>query len=194
MLTALQGILGHYLSDERVEHILLGVPHTSLPSILSPHDNLLYTSDQKARFALLTAKPNPKDWDDLGYTTTSHFDAFFGAPPQASSAASSAPKTPHSQMPVRVHSKHKTPPAAPVPPQAANVPRLRIRQESDRSPERSRGEARPKGNERRVHLNSYPPVPSGFLQMPGTMARRDTFPRFSSAPPPAPSLPSIYYP
>jgi hypothetical protein len=190
---ATKGILGHHLADERVEHILFGSPHTSLPSILSPHDALLYTTDQKARLSLLTAQPNPKDWDDLGCKTTSHFDSLFSSPSQASHVASSTAKTPQSQTPVRVHSKHKPPPAAPVPPQAANVPRLRIRKDLDMSPERIR-DPRSRGEERRAPMNSYPPGAGAFAPMPGTVARRDTYPRFSGVSPPAPSIPSIHWP
>jgi hypothetical protein len=187
-----QGILGHYLSDERIEHILLGAPHTSLPSILSPHDALLYTTDQKARLSLLTTQPNPKDWDDFGYKTTSHFDALFASLPLPSSAPSSRAKSPHSQPPLRTHSKHKNPPAAPVPPQAANVPRLRIRKELEMSPERNRGDSRMRGE--RGLVNSYPPGVGGFMPMQGALTRRDTYPRFARVPPPAPSLPSINWP
>lgn len=185
----LSGVLGHYLTDERIEHILLGSPHTSIPPILSPHDTLLYTADQKSRLTLLTTNPNPKDWSDFGYKTTSHFDSLFASPQsiaQSSAAPSSSSKAPSTQAPLRTHSKHKLPPpTAPAPPQAANVPRLRIRQDMD---PRQRGP-----------VSSYPPgagaqPPVQFAPAQGTLARRDTFPRYSGIPPPAPSIPSIHWP
>lgn len=59
------------------------------------------------------------------------------------------------------------------------------------SPERSR-DPRSRGDERRGPINSYPP--GVFAPLPGALARRDTFPRFSGVPPPAPSIPSIHWP
>jgi len=184
----LSGILGHHLSDDRVEHIILGSPHTSLPTILAPHDALLYTSDQKSRLSLLTVQPNPKDWADLGYTITSHFDSFFYPALPASSAASSNKQ-------VKVHSKSKPPPAAPVPPQAANVPRLRIRREVETSPEWRRDEMRA---EPRGMGGSYPPSAGGYMPIQSALSRRDTFPRYTAPPPPAapsaPPVPSLHWP
>jgi hypothetical protein len=187
------GVLGHYLTDERIEHILLGSPHTSIPPILSPHDSHLYTTDQKSRLTLLTTQPNPKDWSDFGYKTTAHFDSLFvslASLTQSTTSGPSTAKTPSTQAPLRTHSKHKPPPVAPVPPQAANVPRLRIRQDMAMADPR-------RGDERRGPVNSYPPGaanPGPFAPIQGALAMRDTFPRYSGVPPPSQSIPSIHWP
>ncbi|PSS23399.1 hypothetical protein M430DRAFT_17319 [Amorphotheca resinae ATCC 22711] len=112
----LSGVLGHYLTDSRCEHVLLAAPYASIDPIVSPHTTTLSPTPNR-----LTIIPPPspssrtrKPYDSLPYPTTNLFDSLFIHPPH--------PKT------RKKHSKSPPPPAAPAPPPAtANVPKLRIR-------------------------------------------------------------------
>jgi hypothetical protein len=109
------GVLGYYLPDERCEHILLAVPYASIDPILSDHGSLC-SPDNPDRITIIpppfTSTRTRKSYDSLSYPTTSIFDSLFAEPP-------------HPQ--VRKKHTRSPPPSAPVPPPAANVPKLRIR-------------------------------------------------------------------
>ena len=109
------GVLGYYLPDERCEHIVLAVPYASIDAILSDQASSS-SPNGPDRITVIpqrfTSTRLRKSYDSLAYPTTSIFNNLFAEPPN--------PK-------VRKKHTRSPPPTVPVPPPAANVPKLRIR-------------------------------------------------------------------
>lgn len=109
------GVLAYYLPDDRCEHVILAVPYASIDPILS-NQAISSSPSNPDRITIIpqrfTTTRQRKSYDSLAYPTTNLFHSLFTEPPN--------PK-------VRRKHTRSPPPTAPVPPPAANVPKLRIR-------------------------------------------------------------------
>jgi hypothetical protein len=132
------GVLGYYLSDERCEHIILAVPYASIDPILSDHASESSPSSPD-RITIIpqrfTSTRLRKSYGSLSYQTTAIFESLFTEPPH--------PK-------VRKKHTRSPPPTAPVPPPAANVPKVRIKS----------------GQAKGLDCSVSPPRPGPILRVP----------------------------